>query len=408
MMTTLSPSSPRLLIVLLSPTWHGIARLPKALTRAGFKVATFCHANSLLAKTCFAEQFFEAPASGNVFPRFVQAVRQSKPDLLILGCELAVEFFHAIAAADSAGRLSQAMSDVLTLVRCSLGKSTFYGATLSKHETLEVAAKLGLRTPQQAHVVSVDDAICQAQNFAMPVVLKGEFGYGGNAVRICRTLDEIAAAYGVLAAQGNNPRIVLQQYIQGCVAMRTAVVFNGQMLDSFAALMLHTHPPPSGPCSVAKFFDNEDTQHILSALVAEFGFTGFCAADFIIESHSQLAYLLEFNPRPTPIAALGGLSGHDLGNALWCHLAHVPRQVPASQILHDTVALFPNEWRRDAQSPFLTQAYHDVPWDDPLLLTAIIRGCVDQTPSDSALVSDEIDCASIVNGAGDKPPSQRP
>ena len=42
-----------------------------------------------------------------------------------------------------------------------------------------------------------------------------------------------------------------------------------------------------------------------------------------------------------------------------------------------TVALFPQEWARNAESPYLTNAYHDVPWDDPDLLeasVAIARG----------------------------------
>jgi hypothetical protein len=38
----------------------------------------------------------------------------------------------------------------------------------------------------------------------------------------------------------------------------------------------------------------------------------------------------------------------------------------------DTIALFPQEWIRDPQSPALQSAYHDVPWQEP----ALIRDCV--------------------------------
>src|SRR4051812_11840705 len=36
------------------------------------------------------------------------------------------------------------------------------------------------------------------------------------------------------------------------------------------------------------------------------------------------------------------------------------------------IALFPREWLRDPASPWLTRAYHDVPWDDP----EVMRACV--------------------------------
>ena len=37
------------------------------------------------------------------------------------------------------------------------------------------------------------------------------------------------------------------------------------------------------------------------------------------------------------------------------------------------IALFPREWLRDPASPWLTQAYHDVPWDDPEVLRACVQ-----------------------------------
>lgn len=49
-------------------------------------------------------------------------------------------------------------------------------------------------------------------------------------------------------------------------------------------------------------------------------------------------------------------------------------EIPAvSGLRHEFVAHFPNEWRRDPQSPYLREAYHDVPWDDPPLLKKLIQ-----------------------------------
>jgi hypothetical protein len=42
-----------------------------------------------------------------------------------------------------------------------------------------------------------------------------------------------------------------------------------------------------------------------------------------------------------------------------------------------TIALFPREWLRDPASPWLTEAFHDVPWDDP----EVVRACVQAAPA---------------------------
>ena len=45
---------------------------------------------------------------------------------------------------------------------------------------------------------------------------------------------------------------------------------------------------------------------------------------------------------------------------------------PAAKVQHRTVALFPGEWARDPSSAYLSGAYHDVPWDDPPLVEALM------------------------------------
>lgn len=370
-----TPGALRIMIVLLSGTWMGTARLPRALASAGFRVASFCHEDSFLSKTRYAEYIFKAPTTGSAFPYLVNAVRQYRPELLIPGCELAVRFLQEIVRAGSDGRLGEAMSDVLALVQRSLGNPDYYHATLSKHETLQVAAELGLRAPQQSLVTGIEDAMRCADKYGFPLVLKGEFGFAGNEVRMCSTPDEVAAAYRSLS-RGDNQRIVAQQYIRGAVAMQTALAVSGRVLESMTMLKERTHPQPAGPSSVIRFLENEESERATSLLIEKYGYTGFGSADFIIENDTQSAYLLEFNPRPVPACTLGWLFGRDLCRALWCHLSGIPYQRKPAAGGHQTVALFPNEWLRDPQSPFLSEAYHDVPWDDPLLLKALVQAYV--------------------------------
>lgn len=54
---------------------------------------------------------------------------------------------------------------------------------------------------------------------------------------------------------------------------------------------------------------------------------------------------------------------------------------PAPPRSHEYVALFPNEWARDAESQHLRSAFHDVPWHDPPVLAAMIdRTLASQKP----------------------------
>jgi carbamoyl-phosphate synthase large subunit len=370
-----SANSRRVMIVQLSPGWMGIARLPKALATVGFRVATFCRADSFLSKTRYAEHGFGPPTTGSPFSNLANAVRQFQPDLLIPACESAVNFLHEVVRAGLDGRLSADYADIVSLAKRSLGDPEYYGKVLSKHATLEIASELGLRTPQQSHISAIEDAVGFADLHGYPVVLKGEFGCAGQEVKICATADEIAAAFQFLNRTGNprNPRVVAQQYVQGVSAMHLAVAASGNVLESLTLLKERTHPQLTGPSSVVKLIVNDEAAHTVSSLMKKLAYSGFGHCDFILESGSQAAYLLEFNPRPGPACGLGGLFGHDLCRALGSYLSDVPYQRQPSSGNHKTAALFPNEWIRDPQSPFLTGAYHDVPWDDPLLLRAYMQ-----------------------------------
>ena len=44
------------------------------------------------------------------------------------------------------------------------------------------------------------------------------------------------------------------------------------------------------------------------------------------------------------------------------------------------IAIFPREWMRDPASPWLKNAYHDVPWEDPDVVRAGIQLAQDEAP----------------------------
>ena len=366
---------PRIMVVLFSPSWLGAARLPGALTHAGFSVASYCHPESYLSKTRYNEYAFTAPTTGSAFPNLVASVRQYQPLFLIPAGELAVRFFLNIIAADANGQVHAQFADVVDLVRRSLGEPAFHRAMLSKIETSALAETLGLRVPEQVLVQREADVADFGDAYGYPLVLKGEYGHGGSAVRICATSAAAVAAYRDLRGRDEGQRILAQRYIQGVVASQSGVAWCGEVLETVTLYLAHS-AASTGPSSVVRWVENPEAEQATRALLNECGYSGFGAADFIIEHETDAVYFIEFNPRPTPPCIVARQFGRDLCRALWCRLSGVAyeRQVPADY--PETVTLFPNEWLRDPHSAYLTQGHHDVPWDDPTLLKAYVNGFV--------------------------------
>lgn len=365
--------APRVLVVLHSSAWTGIARLPRALALAGFEVAALCPTDSFLALTRFNHRRFMLPAEGNPLYALDAAVRQFQPEWLIPGCDASAYWLENILQAQAEGRWPAAAAHLPALVRRSLGGGSSLPRRMSKHDNLALAHTLGLHVPVQHLVQDETQALAAAARLGWPVVLKSEHGSAGQTVRVCA--DEAELRHGFRAPSQLVPgqRLAAQAFVTGKIAMCAGVAVDGQLLESVCALKLHTHPQPTSPCSTYQVIEHADMDDALARMVRAHRFTGLCAIDVVIENGSGRPWLLEFNPRPTPVSASAALTGHDLCRAWSAHLRGQPYQRPTPLTPHDTVALFPNEWQRDPRSPHLSQGHHDLPHDDPVLARALWR-----------------------------------
>ena len=89
-----------------------------------------------------------------------------------------------------------------------------------------------------------------------------------------------------------------------------------------------------------------------------------------MEASTGNAYLIEINPRTTQVGHLSLGPGRDLPAALYGAIRGKKIEASASITERDTIALFPQEWKRDPRSTYLSSGYHDVPWQEPLLLSS--------------------------------------
>ena len=99
--------------------------------------------------------------------------------------------------------------------------------------------------------------------------------------------------------------------------------------------------------------------------------SGFFGLDFMIEDGSGALYLVEMNPRCTPLCNLQLGEGRDLIGALSAQLSGKPLQASPPVTENDVIAYFPQSWHWDRKSKLLESSFHDVPWEEPDL----VRSC---------------------------------
>ena len=164
----------------------------------------------------------------------------------------------------------------------------------------------------------------------------------------------------------NEPAAIdCQQFIAGSPANRVSLFINGEEAAGTSLLSVETSFGATGPASVVRRIDHPDMACAARALGKALGLSGFCGFDFMVSNEDGRAYLLEANPRLTPGATLAFAGTTSLPATLFRHFTGCDGIQPQSGIAADTVAFFPDERGRYARSPYLEQAHHDVPWDEP-------------------------------------------
>ena len=390
------PSRPKVLLLALETQWPGAARLPRALQDAGFSVGVASRAAAYVAHTRFRDQLFLLPEKHHgdgLLAGIRTIVRAWRPDLTLPLDDRAALFLAQVHEHIADG---EGPDELARLLRRSLGNPAAIFEAASKRRTLEAARNLGLRVPAGQRADSVPDIVEFGRRHGFPVVLKRSFDSGGNGVFICP--DE-AKATAVMAQWQRKQKlgdrvwlwreefrgrmmtrhwlpadqtVTVSRFVAGECATLLAAAVDGRMLAALTAVKVKSYPDEQGPSSVLRFVRVEEMRRAAETMLQHWRLTGLIGFDFILDAAGQ-AWLIECNPRATPIAHLGGRAGEDLCAALHAGLTGIsaPAADPESGLL---VAHFPAESWRDPQSPYLVSAYHDVPADDPGLLEALKRG----------------------------------
>ena len=163
-----------------------------------------------------------------------------------------------------------------------------------------------------------------------------------------------------------------QRFIDGCEGTSIVACWEGTVLATMHFEVINKRNA-AGPATVVRLIDSDEMSDVARKIAGRLQLSGIHGFDFMLEAGTRKPYLIEINPRATQLCHLSLGPGRDIPAALFGALTGKTVSSSPKLTENDTIALFPQEWIRDAQSPFLRSAYHDVPWQEPRLIEACIR-----------------------------------
>jgi biotin carboxylase len=266
---------------------------------------------------------------------------------------------------------------------------------------MELAREEGIRIPKTEIIKSAQDVKNWIERFG-PTVLKADGTSGGEGVRIVRTVAEAQLAHRNLGAppllaralkraalnqdrtlispslSRHRPTVNAQVFIAGHEATSTVACWKGTVLASLHFEVLRKSSA-AGHATVVRSIKNQEMSIAVEKIARRMGLSGLCGFDFMLESTTGNAYLIEINPRATQVGHITLGAGRDLPAALYAAVTGQGVRVAPAVTQNDTIALFPHEWARDPRSELLRTGYHDVPWDIPEL----VHGCIQRSRKQS-------------------------
>ena len=392
-------------IALIATTsrWFPTARLGMALAKVGFIVDAVCPCRNPISVTSAVRRTYAyhglAPLQS-----LSSAITATRPDLIVPCDDIAIIQLHELY--DRERHRGKAGESICSLIERSLGAPESFSVVGERTTFMHLAEQEGVRAPKTEVIGNVSDLRNWESRVGFPAVLKSDGTWGGAGVRIVRTFAEAERAFKTLQAPPLLARAVkrasidrdltliwpsllrtrhvvnVQAFVAGREATSTIACWEGTILASLHFEVLNKHDA-TGPATVMRLIENDDMSSAAEKMVRRLKLSGIVGFDFMIEAQTGNAHLVEINPRATQVGHLALGIGRDLPGALYAAVSGGIVQESPKVTENDTIALFPHEWLRNPDSPFLQSGYHDVPWEE----ADLIRVCVGTRQKQTALYS---------------------
>jgi ATP-grasp domain len=383
------PRSPGVLLT-NTDRWSGPARLAISLSGVGCDVSALCPIpGHPLSNTQCVQQIF--PHDGfRPLRSLVAAIERCHPEIVIPCDDLAVQHLHELYVR----ALETSATELAQLIERSLGSPASYSVVSARYNLLKAAGEEGILVPETSVVKSLPELERWEAKNKFPFVLKADGTWGGRGVRIVETADQAEQAFRGLseplgAVKGMkrllleqdrswlrswwlrpHPVITAQSHIAGRPANCAAVCWEGEMLAGVAVEVISAQEL-TGPATVVRVVDSPTMLVAAKAIAKRLGLSGFFGLDFMIDDEHDATYLIEMNPRCTPLCHLQLGDGRDMAGPLWARLTNRPYQTVPPVTENDVIAYYPQAlW---GQSKFLQSSFHDIPEGEPELIQELLH-----------------------------------
>jgi ATP-grasp domain-containing protein len=381
------------LSVLLTDTnrWPTPARLAIGLAKAGCLVSAVCPRPHPLLKTSAVRETF-AYSGVRPLDSLIAAIDASRPDIIIPSDDSGVQHLHELYARGCGNGSSG--NSTATLIERSLGAPASYPIVSSRYDLLRIAREEGLRVPDTSRIDSLEDLNAWQVRAKLPWVLKADGTFGGRGVRIAQTSEQAQESFVEISSlfsmkgvfkrlivnrdpfwvrpwwNGSRPAVIVQSYVDGRPANCAVACWEGKVLAGIGVEVVSTEGL-TGPATIVRVADNPEMMIAAERIANRLGLSGFFGLDFVIENESGAAYLIEMNPRATPLCHLQLGEGRDMVGALYAQLSGLPLRDTTPVTQNDLIAYFPQAWL--CKSELLESSFQDIPEGEPDLVRALLQ-----------------------------------
>jgi len=375
------------------------ARLAMAFAAVGCEVSAVCTGHHPIETIKALHRRFPYSAV-HPLASLLRAIESAAPDLIIPCDDRVVQHLHQLCRQFRAPGGPQ--DGVVSLIERSLGPSASYPILSARYPLLELAKANGIQVPSFCLLQTPEDLSRWQGKHPLPWVLKADGTWGGGGVRVVETPQEAETMLQILKApcrlnravkrllvnrdpfylrdwwQRSSPSVIAQAFVPGRPANCAVACWEGKVLAQINVEVLAASQP-TGPANVVRRISSPEMTSAAERISEKLQLSGFFGLDFIIESGSGATYLLEMNPRCTPLSHIQLGLGTDMVGALHTVLAGqpLPAAPPSARNGCEVIAYFPQP--SESNSEFRELSLKNFPHGEPDLARALLRPFPERT-----------------------------
>ena len=363
------------------------ARLAIEFAKAGCEVAIVCSSHGHPALKTSAVRKSYGYSALSPLGSLVHAIDDSQPNIVIPCDDRGVRHLHELRqwaiAQGSSG------SELANLIEQSLGSPLSFATVSARYDLLKLAKEEGFSVPQTVSIQEPNDLQAWQENQSFPWVLKADETWGGRGVRIVTSREEAERFFFDVSRpfrfrravkrmfvnrdpfwfqpwwQSRKPAVIAQAHVQGRPANCGVVCWQGEVLAGIAVEVINS-VGATGPASIVRVVHESEMLHCAKRIASRLHLSGFFGLDFMIEDGSGEPYLIEMNPRSTPVCHLRLGAGSDMIGALCAKLTGKPMIDVPPVTEKDMIAYFPQAW--SCENDLLQSCFQDIPQGEPDLI----------------------------------------